>query len=144
VSFVLDASVTLRWCFADGSPSDLDYASRVLAALRETGATVPSVWSLEVANVLVRAEATGAGGEAHTESFLAVLQQLDIDEDDGRDVFGSTLHLARHHRLSAYDASYLDLALRRGLPIASLDADLLRAAERAAVPRFLAPQALRR
>jgi predicted nucleic acid-binding protein len=138
MSFVLDNSVTMRWFFGDGSEQALQYAVRVLDAMTATEAIVPGIWSLEVANVLARAEAKGLVSEARSEAFVGMLGRMDIATDPATSAqaLSDTLHIARRYRLSAYDAAYLELALRAALPIATLDDDLLRAAELAGVVRF--------
>lgn len=135
MSFVLDNSVTVRWCFGDGKPSELAYAAEILDALRGTQARVPAIWGLEVANVLARAEDRGLITEARSEAFLALLRRLHIDSDleTSAQSLGNTLQLARRYRLSSYDAAYLELALREGLALATLDDDLRKAAMRAGV-----------
>jgi predicted nucleic acid-binding protein len=134
----LDNSVAMRWYFGDGKPPELAYASRVLEALKSAEAVVPGIWSLEVANVLARAETKGLGTEARSEAFVGMLLRMDIaiDGATSAQALGSTLQLARRYKLSAYDASYLELALREGLPLATLDDDLTKAAKRAGVKRF--------
>ena len=128
----------MRWYFGDGKPQELAYASRVLEAMKSTETVVPGIWSLEVANVLARAEAKDLGTEARSEAFVGMLQRMDIaiDGATSAQALGSTLQLARRYKLSAYDASYLELALREGLPLATLDDDLTKAAKRAGVKRF--------
>ena len=128
----------MRWYFGDGKPQELAYASRVLEAMKSTETIVPGIWSLEVANVLARAEAKDLGTEARSEAFVGMLQRMDIaiDGATSAQALGSTLQLARRYKLSAYDASYLELALREGLPLATLDDDLTKAAKRAGVKRF--------
>jgi len=136
--FVLDNSVTMRWLFGDGSPRDTAYADRVLDLLGEEGASalVPAIWPLEVGNVITRAEARGVLDEARGTEFLALLGAMAIESDlESIDqALGHTLHLARQHRLSTYDAAYLELALRKGLPIATLDTHLRAAADAAGTP----------
>jgi predicted nucleic acid-binding protein len=136
LTFVLDNSVTMRWCFGDGKPSELAYAAGILDALRGARAQVPTVWGLEVANVLARAEDRGLITEARSGAFLALLRRLRIEAD--AETFAQSLtgilQLARRYRLSAYDAAYLELALREGLALATLDVDLRKAARRAGVP----------
>ena len=130
--FVLDNSVVMRWLFGDGSPQDRAYASRVLDVLLVEGnlALVPGIWPLEVGNVLLRAEAKGLLTEARASQFLGTLQAMSIQTDGATSAHAltSTLQLARRHRLSSYDAAYLELALRQGLALATLDTDLQRAA----------------
>jgi len=141
-AFVLDASVTLSWLLGDPNPTERAYAAKVLEAMKSPDyhAAVPVIWSLEVANVIARAEARELVTEAQSEAFLEMLSGMGILVDDATDsrALSETLHLARRYRLSAYDASYLDLALSRALPLATLDADLAKAARKAGVKRFAA------
>ena len=139
MSFVLDNSVTMRWFFGDGKPQELTYAGKVLDAMKQDNALVPVTWGLEVANVIARAEAKGLVTEARSDAFLEMLEGVDIDVDSA--TFGhalsDTLHLARRYKLSSYDASYLELALRLGMPLATLDENLQKAAKKAGVRRFV-------
>lgn len=139
MNFVLDNSVVMRWYFGDGSASDLEYASRVLNSMASAEVLVPGVWGLEVANVLARAEAKGLTTEARTETFVGMLNRMDISTDSATSVqaLSGILQLARRYNLSSYDASYLELAMREDLPLATLDDDLRRAAQRAGVKQFL-------
>jgi predicted nucleic acid-binding protein len=141
VKLVLDASVALSWLLEDAG-ADQVYAVAVFAALREPAAEahVPAIWGLEVASVIAKSEARGALQVARSEAFLVAVASAPIRCDAGTDVHAlkETLQLARRYRLSAYDASYLELALRLSLPIASLDDDLRRAAGKAGV-RLLKP-----
>ena len=138
MSFVLDNSVTMYWFFGDGKPRELAYAGRVLDALKKDSALVPVTWGLEVANVIARAEAKGLVTEARGGAFLELLQGVDIEADTAtfHHALSATLQLAWRYKLSAYDASYLELALRQGVPIATLDVDLQKAARKAGVKRF--------
>ena len=138
MSFVLDASVTMRWFFGDGKPAELAFAAKVLDALKTDKAIVPVTWGLEVANVIARAEAKALVTEARSGEFLELLEGVSIEVDAAAFTHArsGTLQLARRHKLSAYDASYLELALRRGLPLATLDEDLQKAAKKAGVKRF--------
>lgn len=125
-AFVLDCSLTLAWFFEDEADA---YAESVEDALTSTAAIVPALWPLEVANGLLVGERRKRTTEAKVTQFLALLRALPIaidDETAGR-AWQETLQLARAHELSAYDAAYLELAVRRGLPLATLD-DALRAA----------------
>ena len=141
-AFVLDASVTISWLLADAKPAGRNYADGILDALRgqQVQARVPITWSLEVANVLARGEAKGLVEEAQSEAFLAMLTRMAIHTDDVTfaRALTDTLHLARRYGLSSYDASYLELALRAGLPLATLDVELARAARKAGVERCTA------
>jgi len=138
VSFVLDNSVTMRWFFGDGKRSELAFAARVLDALESDTAIVPATWGLEVANVIARAEAKGLVTEARSGEFLDLLERASIELDAAtfNQARTGTLQLARRFKLSACDASYLELAIRRGLPLATLDEDLQKAAKKAGVKRF--------
>lgn len=140
MTFVLDASVTMAWLLGDARPSDRAYAARVLETLKqpELAVEVPLTWALEVANVIARAESRRMISEAHSEAFLEMLANFPIAADHATftTALSDTLQLARRYRLSSYDASYLELALRRALPIASVDADLNKAALKAGVKRF--------
>lgn len=138
--FVLDASVTLSWLLRDASSRDSPYAFAVLKALRAAGtrAEVPATWSLEIANVIARGESKGQITEAQSKAFLELLDAASIEADAATftHALSETLQLARRYRLSSYDASYLELALRSALPLATLDEDLKRAADKAGVEQF--------
>lgn len=138
MSFVLDNSVTMRWFFGDGKPQELTYAGKVLDAMKDTHALVPVTWGLEVANVIAKAEAKGLVTEARSAAFLEVLEGVDIEVDMATFAhsLSEILQLARRYTLSAYDASYLELALRLGIPLATLDIDLQAAAKKAGVKKF--------
>jgi predicted nucleic acid-binding protein len=140
VNFVLDASVTMSWLLADGKSTDQRYAASVLTSLAESGiaAGVPVTWALEIANVVARAEARGLVTEAQSEAFLEMLSGIRIRPDSATfpRAMVETLSIARRYRLSSYDASYLELALRLGLPLATLDSDLLQAAKKAGINRY--------
>lgn len=139
MSFILDNSVTMRWFFGDGKPQELAYAGKVLDAMKQQNALVPITWGLEVSNVIARAEAKGLVTEARSEMFLEMLKNVDIDVDSATfaHALSDTLQLARRYKLSAYDASYLELALRSGLSLATLDEDLQKAAKKAGVKKFV-------
>ena len=129
---VLDASATLPWLFEDeASPA----ADALLERVALDGAVVPSLWFLECANALAAAERRGRIDAARVARNVSLLRRLPVAVDvaDPADALGTTLDLARTHRLTAYDASYLDLALRRGLPLATNDGPLRIAAAAAGV-----------
>ena len=130
MNFVLDASVALLWLVPQSNPEGVAYADSVLSALKESQAVVPSLFALEIANVVAKIEGKGIVSEAESQRFITLLGQLDIaiDMETMSHALGDTLNLARRYRLSAYDAAYLELALRMGLPLATLDADLAKAA----------------
>jgi len=131
--FALDCSMTMAWCFEDEATP---YSESVLEALANGEAFVPPIWSLEVANVLVVGERKKRLLPAQSLRFVELLQSLPITLDSDVRPLGELLGLAREQRLSSYDASYLDLAVRTGLPLASLDGPLLEAASRFGVARF--------
>lgn len=130
MSFVLDASVALLWLVPGTNPTGVKYAEATLMALKESQAVVPSLWALEVANVMAKLEAKAIVTEADSQRYVALLGQLNVATDPATatHALGDTLNLARRYRLSAYDAAYLELALRSGLPLATLDAGLVKAA----------------
>jgi predicted nucleic acid-binding protein len=106
--------------------------------MQEAKARVPMTWGLEVANVIAKAEEKSLVTEARSGAFLEMLEDLEIEVDAATfaHALSDTLQLARRYKLSAYDASYLELALRLGLPLATLDEDLQKAAKKAGVKRF--------
>ena len=140
MNFVLDASVAMSWLLGDGVATTRAYAMGVLEAMKseDNRAIVPVVWNLEVANVIAKAEQKGLLVEAQSEAFLEMLSGLDIDVDSDTvaTALSDTLQIARRYRLSAYDASYMELSLRAGMPLATLDQDLNKAARRAGIKRF--------
>jgi predicted nucleic acid-binding protein len=135
-ALVLDNSVTMRWCFENTSTP---YAEDVLEQLLlGQQAHVPVLWLYEVVSVLAKAQRSGSitGDKAH--GFLEDIRSLDITVDDESfgHIFGDVHRLAVEHRLSGYDAAYLELALRKSLPLATLDEDLQKAARSAGVELF--------
>jgi predicted nucleic acid-binding protein len=133
LAFVLDASVTVAWCFEDEAS---EYTESVLDLLRGTEAVVPTIWTLEVANALLVAERRGRLSDAEATRFLEVLDNLSVRVDAGSGPAGiaRVLPIARSYGLSAYDAAYLELAMRLGLSLATLDEALKRASTAADVP----------
>ena len=129
MSLVLDASMAISWLFDD---EQSDAGDEILARIVREGAMVPSLWRLEVANMLRNAVRRKRCDQAFADRALARLERLTItiDEKTDRQAWTSTWALSQEHGLTTYDASYLDLALRTGLPLASLDRDLLAAASR--------------
>ena len=133
--FVLDGSVTMAWYFADESNP---YADSVLSALEHGRAVVPSLWPLEVANTVLVGERRKRSTEAQATAWLGILDTLSIEVDGETTphAWSGTLALARSQNLSAYDAAYLELAMRRGLPLATLDGKLKNAAQAVGVPIY--------
>ncbi|HEY1798995.1 MAG TPA: type II toxin-antitoxin system VapC family toxin [Stellaceae bacterium] len=131
-ALVLDASIAVTWCFE----SEATDATRwVLAHLRQNDAAVPTLWPLEVANTLAMAERRGRIVPADAAAFVALLDSLAVavDAETTNHAFGRILDLARTERLSGYDASYLELAMRLGVPLATKDRALASAASRVGV-----------
>jgi predicted nucleic acid-binding protein len=133
--FVLDCSVTLAWFFEDETNA---YAEAVEDSLLSAVAVVPALWPLEVANALLVGERRGRTTEAKVSAFLTLLKSLPIATDDETALrsWNESLHLARARRLSVYDAAYLELALRRGLPLATFDQKLKAAAAVVGIAEF--------
>lgn len=129
---VLDASVTMAWCYPDEHRS---YAYAVLDFLDNGVAVVPSLWRLEVANALLIGERRFRLSPADVKRFFELLNGLPIhiDTETGSRAFAETLALGRIHKLSTYDAAYLELAMREGLELATLDDQLKKAAKGAGV-----------
>lgn len=127
MSLVLDTSATLAWIYLEERNEAI---ATVFDRVTEGGAWVPSLWRLEVANVLEMGIRRGRSDAAFRDATLADLDLLPIrvDPETGKHAWRSTLRLAERHRLTVYDAAYLDLAMRRGLPLASLDRELRVAA----------------
>ena len=135
MNFVLDASVALAWAFEDEGG---DYPKLVLEALGRGEAVTSSLWALEVANGLVAADRRGRIAAADSSRFAGLLLALPIviEPLHRRRVFEATRFLARSRGLSAYDAHYLELAVRLGVPLATLDRSLQVAAEAEGVRMF--------
>ena len=134
-NFVLDGSVTMVWGFEDEAD---EYAEAILERMPDLQAHVPSLWPLEVANALLVGERRRRITSAETARFLAILGAFPITVDDQTVAHGwsDTMHLARADNLSSYDAAYLELAIRLGLPLAALDGKLKTAAGAMGVPLF--------
>jgi predicted nucleic acid-binding protein len=132
---VLDSSIALAWCFSDEKDA---YADGVAELFPSIEAVVPKLWFLEIANAFVMAERRGHSTQADTVQWRTFLTSLRIvtDDETASRAWTEILNLARHENLSPYDASYLELALRLGLPLATLDAKLKTAATAAGIPFF--------
>ncbi|HET6804445.1 MAG TPA: type II toxin-antitoxin system VapC family toxin [Frateuria sp.] len=129
---VLDASFVFPWLFEDEATPAAD---AMLALVGARGAVVPTLWHTEIANGLGIAERRNRITEAEVREAIGLLDALPLVADETRpaQVFDTLLHLMRTHRLTAYDATYLELALRRGLPLATSDGALRRAAQASGV-----------
>ncbi len=128
--FVVDAAVTLAWCFEDESTPRTE---AVLDLLAEDSAVVPGLWELEVSNVLLLAERRGRITEASSARFVALLGQLPILVDTSGIDMTAVLAAGCRYQLTAYDATYFVLALREGVPLATLDTRMQAAARAAGV-----------
>lgn len=137
--YVLDNSVAMRWLLTSQKKTDQTYAEAILQSLSEIGAVVPHLWHLEAANVLLAAEKRGELEPGEVERFITQLESLPIEVDPltARQAFSRILSLARAYNLSSYDAAHLELAIRKGLPLATLDKDLAKAARKADVDIYL-------
>ncbi|HVR26436.1 MAG TPA: type II toxin-antitoxin system VapC family toxin [Candidatus Polarisedimenticolia bacterium] len=127
MNLVLDASITLAWCYEDETT---EAVQRSFDIVRTNGAWVPVLWLWEVANVLQMNVRRGRHNAKFRDRALADLALFPIQEDAeaGRQAWSGSLILAERHSLTVYDAAYLEVALRRGLPLATVDRDLRRAA----------------
>jgi predicted nucleic acid-binding protein len=131
--FVVDASLVLTWCFPDENAA---LAQRVADMFKEgDSAIAPSFWPHEVLNALLVGEKRKRISRALVQAFLAELAALPVElkHFPAHGVFGRVQSLACEHGLTAYDAAYLDLAKASGLPLATLDEDLIRACKKAAI-----------
>ena len=127
MSIALDTSATIAWVYAGETSRPV---RAVFDQVTESGAWVPGLWRLEIANVLEMGVRRGRHDAAFREMTLADLALLSIQVDPHTNdrAWGATIRLAERHRLTVYDAAYLELALRRGLPLATLDRELRVAA----------------
>ena len=133
--FVVDNSIVMSWCFEDEGYS---YSEAVLESLEAGEAFVPAIWPLEVGNVLLVAERKRRLSQASVVRFLELLGGLPIvvEQETPERMFKEIVSLAREHRLSTYDASYLDLAMRLDLPLSTQDTSLVKAAKKCKVPIY--------
>jgi predicted nucleic acid-binding protein len=129
---VIDASSVLAWCFEDEGGAEADTLIEKVAA---EGAAVPGLWSFEIANGLGMGERRRRLQPAESLAFVAMIEDLPVrtDRATGMRALHETMSLAREHRLTAYDAAYLELAMRLSLPLATGDRSLRAAARRAGV-----------
>jgi predicted nucleic acid-binding protein len=126
LSFVVDNSVALAWCFEDEHTQPImDLLDRVA----ETGAVAPSLWPLEALNGLLMAERRRRLDTKRRQRLAGFLRDLPVtlDAETADQAWTATARLAERYRLTLYDAAYLELAQRRKLPLATLDQDLIRA-----------------
>jgi predicted nucleic acid-binding protein len=127
VSLILDSSATLAWVFPQ---ERTDAILNVFKLVANEGAVIPELWRLEVANTLNVGIRRGRISQTNRSGILVDLENLpiSIDGETRKHTWGRTLDLADQHGLTVYDATYLELALRLALPLASLDEDLRNAA----------------
>lgn len=135
MSLVLDGSTALAWCFEDEATAEID---ALFDHIAERGAHVPSIWRLEVANGLQSAIRRKRIDAAYRDLALSRLmaQRVTVDPETDRHAWSATVRLAERHDLTIYDASYLELALRLGLPLATADKALVSAARNAGLPQL--------
>lgn len=129
---MVDCSVAMAWLFHDeATPRTADLLNR----LTNETALVPAWWFIEITNVLAFAERKARITPAQSDAFIADLDKLGIERDDAAPdrAFTHLLALCRMHKLTSYDAIYLDLAVRRNLPLATLDDDLRKTAKKLGV-----------
>jgi predicted nucleic acid-binding protein len=128
VSFVVDNSVALAWCFEDEHTKPL---MDLLDRIAETGAYAPSLWPLEALNGLLMAERRRRVDATRRQRLAGFLRALPVtlDTETADQAWTATIRLAERHRLSVYDAAYLELAQPRKLPLATQDEDLIKAAK---------------
>ena len=131
--FIIDASLALAWFL----PGEQTQRSEVLLGRTlQDGALAPGLWPVEVANVLLTAERKGRVEASYRVSSLAKLRKLpvEIDTETATRAWSKSFDLAHGHNITVYDATYLELALRSGLPLATLDKALAKAATASGVP----------
>ncbi len=133
--FVIDNSVVMAWCFDD---ENSNYCDDVLESLASAEAIAPAIWPLEIGNVLVVAERRKRLTKSAAVRFLALIHELPIIvvQESPERMIKEIPALARERQISTYDASYLDLAMRSGLPIATRDSGLKKAARACGVRLF--------
>lgn len=132
MTFVLDCSVTIAWCFKDEENA---YSDQVLELLNKSEALVPDLWLLEICNVLVLAEKHGKIKIADSTRFMELLLNLPVKIEEALNFnqASSILNISRQYHLTSYDATYLELALRKGIPLATQDHALRRASQKSGV-----------
>lgn len=132
MSFVLDASVTIAWCFQDEATLT---TLTLLEKLATEEAIVPALWLLEIGNILLNAERKKGITRANIMKFINLLEALPIQADYSMTTQGlhEILNLATSQNLTTYDAAYLELAMHKGIPLATKDIKLQEAATRLGV-----------
>lgn len=127
--FVLDCSITMAWCFEDESS---DYTNTILENFKFTAAIVPTIWPLEVANVLLQAKQNKRLTEVQSANFIDALSsfRIIVDSSTTSRAMHSIYVLAGQLNLTIYDAAYLELAIREKIPLLTLDKELIKAAKK--------------
>lgn len=129
---IIDSSIALTWCFEDEASPETD---ALFERIRDEGAVVPGLWHLELSNVLLQAEKRSRIGTGDVATRLDLIAELPIlvDQETAGRAWREILTIARAEGLTTYDAAYLELAIRRGLPLLTKDSELVNAARRLGV-----------
>jgi predicted nucleic acid-binding protein len=132
---LLDCSVAIAWYFRDEADA---FADAILSKVERLEFVVPVIWHLEMSNILLVGERRKRGTEAQATKWLKLVSSLPIavDNESIQRSWTDILALGRAYSLSAYDAAYLELAIRRGLPLATLDSQLKKAAVSAGIAEY--------
>lgn len=138
MTLVLDASMALSWLLKRNDPVEAEQSSQVLDVVRASGAVVPALWYPQVANALLLAERQRVISTPATADFLSSLSIWEIVQDSILPFTcqAQVIHLSRVYQLTAYDAAYLELAMRRAATLATFDRKLAKAARSAGVRVF--------
>jgi predicted nucleic acid-binding protein len=136
---VIDSSIALTWCFEDEASPETD---ALFERVRDGGAIVPGLWHLELSNVLLRAEKRGriTAGDVTMRLDLIAELPISVDQETTLRAWREILTMARAESLTTYDATYLELAARRGVPLLTMDSDLALAAVRLGVAVLPPPE----
>lgn len=131
--FVLDCSICMAWCFDDEST---EFSDKILDELKHSTAVVPTIWPLEIANVLLLARKKKRINEMQVIGFIDAVANLPIivDSSTTKRAMHSIFVLAGELDLTIYDAAYLELAVREKIPLFTLDKDLIKAAKKLHIP----------
>ena len=132
-ALVIDSSIAAAWCFPDEETPYTNAVLQIVAA--PTEAAAPRLWAYEIRNSVLMGVRRKRISHTHAADFMDTLNSLPVRLSDPLS-YDEVFALANRHSLTVYDAAYLDLALRQGLPIASLDTALIRAAEQSGVVIF--------
>ena len=132
---VLDASAAVAWMYGE---EPAEKGMELYSEVKLSGAVVPQIWKVEIANVLLTGLRKGRHDLPLVQEYIATFSKLRIVTDTytGSHAWGSTLLLAARHKLTSYDAAYLELAARLRVPLATFDKALVRAAEIEGVALF--------